>query len=657
VQYRGDLAEEWASYGPDTRAIVTAFTRGVNAWITHALEQLPQEFALAGWKPEPWQPEDLLNRTDAFVAGADAMDEVFRAQLTAAVGAARTDLLFPPRDGQRTSAANGVDLGAVNPALADVLRRIGAPPVFSGLAAPLGESDAPQDYLRPSPGSNAWAVSRSTSPDRSPLVAGDPHRPLTVPSLRYLVHLKAPGWNVMGATAPWMPGVAIGHNTDIAWSMTSSRADVQDLYVEKLNPRNPRQVEYRGAWVDMEVERDAVVVKGRSEPFEYDRLYTRNGVVIGLDPDRELAYTLRWSGAEPGGAGELAALRIDRATTWSEFAAALQHWKMPVVEFVYGDRTGRIARQLAGLIPRRAAGAGHIPAAAAPGRADWRGWTPFAALPRTLDPGAGFLVSANGSAARENRLTDMITRLFVFDVDAAKRLQHDVGSWPAEQLIPLLQRLRSEDPRVDAARNELVTSDRRVGEDYVSALYVAWEHMLRRMLVERRVPPALRDEAVFRLADVVTPLVRPTRAWFDGEVARARDALLLQALAAAVETLGDRDSQAWSGAQRVTFTHPLGVGERARQRFNVGPVPVPGYANTVFAVTATTGPALQLIFDIADWDRSVGVNAPGQSGAPASPHYADLAKRWAEAGYIPLPFSDEAVQSSAAATLTLTPRK
>src|SRR5205085_9066760 len=131
------------------------------------------------------------------------------------------------------------------------------------------------------------------------LVAADPHRALVTPSLRYLVHLQAPGWNAIGATAPWLPGVAMGHNDSFAWAFAAAPVDVQDLFVERLNPQNERQVQLRGRWVDVEVEHDAVLVKGRREPFEYDRFYTRHGVIVGLDRERHLAYALRWSGTEP----------------------------------------------------------------------------------------------------------------------------------------------------------------------------------------------------------------------------------------------------------------------------------------------------------------------------------------------------------------------
>jgi penicillin amidase len=187
-------------------------------------------------------------------------------------------------------------------------------------------------------------------------------------------------------------------------------------------------------------------------------------------------------------------------------------------------------------------------------------------------------------------------------------------------------------------------------------MYASWEAALRRLLLAQRVPADLRVELSPRLGSIASTVGIPTRTWFDGDVAEARDALLIDALEAAVEEGGGRaDTLAWGVAHTATFTHTLAVEERSRLRFNVGPFPAPGYADTVFAATQTAGPALQLIFDVGDWDRSVAASAPGQSEWPDSPHFADLAKAWAAAEYVPLPFTEPAVRSAAASTLTLRP--
>ena len=192
MQYRGDLRAEWASYGPDTEAIATAFVRGVNAWVDIALGQLPEEFTHAGWRPERWKAEDLLNRTEAFVAGSNAIDEVLRARLVAAVGPRQADALLPPAVGVPTVVPRDLDVATISPVIVDALRRVGTPPFFSGLAVPVSTVRLKADTTYET-GSNAWAVSGARSATGSPLLATDPHRLLDHPSARYLVHLNAPG--------------------------------------------------------------------------------------------------------------------------------------------------------------------------------------------------------------------------------------------------------------------------------------------------------------------------------------------------------------------------------------------------------------------------------------------------------------------------------
>ena len=191
MAYRGDLAAEWASYGPDAKAIAEAFVRGVNAWVALARERPPEEFVLAGWKPDAWTAEDLLSRTDAFTASGDALDEVLRARLIAAAGLARARQLLP---GDRAmEIPMGLDVALVPDLVAEAIRRVGTPPFLLGLAASVTEGTIRQN-------SETAATARTFS-----------H-----PSSRYFVHLNAPGWNVIGATAPWHPGVAEGHNDRVA---------------------------------------------------------------------------------------------------------------------------------------------------------------------------------------------------------------------------------------------------------------------------------------------------------------------------------------------------------------------------------------------------------------------------------------------------------
>ncbi len=642
MQYRGDLEVEWASYGDDARAIATAFTGGINAWVRLASDPLPEEFRLAGWAPDRWFPEDLLNRTDAFLESGDAQDEVFRAQLAVAIGPARASALLPLGDGA-WRLAGGLDPSVISPVVGDILRRVGTPPFLTGLAAP----------VRDAAGSNAWVVARGAS--GKPILAGDPHRALAHPSLRYLVHLRAPGWNVIGATSPWRPGVAIGHNERVAWSMTSTAVDTEDLYVERVNPDSPRQVFEGGRFVDMRVEKEAIGVKGRGEPFEYERLYTSHGVIVALDRDRHLAFAVRWSGTEPGTAPEFAALAIDRATSAADFRSALSRWKMPASEFVFADVDGRVGRQVAALVPRRQGWSGALPVPGDSGQFEWRDWLSLEALPHDQDPAPGRIVSANASRARSTRIAAALGETASATVASLQQLQYDVVAWNAQQMVPLLARVGADKPEIEDARQRLIKWDRRVSGDSPDArLYLRWESHLKRDLAARRVPDWLLDGFVDRASDLlIQAILLPTSVWFDGNLERARGDLLVAALAKAA---GEADSP-----KTYTFTHPLGVTEPSRRRFNVGPFALPGYPDTVLATgdassTRPFGPSLRVVMDTADWDQSAATNAPGQSGAADSPHFRDLAGAWAAGEYFPLAFSDAAVQANTESVLVLTPQ-
>jgi penicillin amidase len=336
VQFTGDAAAEWASYGADAKAIATAFVRGINERVTRARERLPEEFVLAGWAPDFWSPDDVLNRTDAFTSSGDAIEEAARRQLSTVV--------------------------------ADALRSIGAPPFFAGLAAPVRSEvrlkpDATagaHGEVRPNPDQELVTTPAHTAVAGSTLTISESRGRLEHPSRRYFVHLHAPGWNVIGATSPWLPGVVSGHNERIACGATAIEVDTQDVYAESADA--PRIVI-----------KETIPVKGREKPFAFDREITPHGVVFASDRARRIVYTLRWSGTHAGAAPEMAALAIDRARDWSAFRQALAAWKMPARRIVYLDVDGNRGFQDAALAPVRRSG-------------EWVAWTALDRLPHALNP-------------------------------------------------------------------------------------------------------------------------------------------------------------------------------------------------------------------------------------------------------------------------------
>ncbi|HEV3058151.1 MAG TPA: penicillin acylase family protein [Vicinamibacterales bacterium] len=305
MQYRGDSAAEWASYGAGARTIAGSFVRGVNAWVAVARDRPPELFALAGWRPDVWTADDLMNRTDAFVENGSAIRDVRRQGLSDVV--------------------------------AEAIRRAGAPPFFTGLARPvLSAQPAAADRELVStkafaPASGGRVELRDGNIDYAEVGSRFDH-----PSARYVVHLNGAGWNVIGATAPWRPGVAVGHNARIAWAPRVVEAATHEVHVEPIDS------------LQSEAVKDAIVVKGRDEPFTYETELTPRGVVIATDRAARAKFVLSWVGFETGSAPELAALAIDRAITLQDFTTARAGWKLPARTFVYADVDGRVLAPIDG---------------------------------------------------------------------------------------------------------------------------------------------------------------------------------------------------------------------------------------------------------------------------------------------------------------------
>jgi len=385
IQFAGDRDAEWAQYGSDAKAIATAFIRGVNRWAELARARPPEEFVLAGWKPDLWQVDDLLNRTDAFVEGRDALEEIFRARLVAALGARRVAEILP--SGPTLDVPRGLDPAVVSSVVGDAIRSIGAPPFMLSLAKPVTVRLKPDTTY--SATTDAYSATTDATADvRGAEVRGVRLQPdlrdvrtLPHPSPRYLVHLNAPGWNVIGATAPWRPGVEIGHNDFVAWDMEPIEADTQDIYVERVNPANPHQVDDHGRWVDTDIIKAALAIRGRGSRLVFDIERTAHGVMLAVDRERHLAFTIRWSGAEPGAVGQLTALALDRASTVEAFRAVLDRWAAPVRRIIVVDKEGRRISELVGAIPVRRGADGRLPAPAWTGANDWAGWKRLAAAP------------------------------------------------------------------------------------------------------------------------------------------------------------------------------------------------------------------------------------------------------------------------------------
>ena len=681
LRYRGDSQREYESYSPDAKEILQAFTDGINAYVASLSAPgspgLPIEFQLAGFAPERWHPEDCLNRMAAYSMTGNASDELEHARAVREVGAARASKLFAFDPPMTLDPAPGLDFAGLSP---DLLKSL------------IG-SDERIEFPEKSPGgSNNWTVSGALTTTGKPMLANDPHRVIALPSLRYMVHLVAPGWDVIGAGEPGLPGVALGHNEQIAWGFTIFALDQQDLYLEELNPSDPTQYKTESGWQRMDVQREVFKIKGEASK-EVELKFTRHGPVLWQDSKRALA--LRWSGSEPGTAGYLASLSVDRAQNWDQFEAAITRWKLPPENLVYADKSGNIGEHSAGLVPiRKWTGLLPVPGA---GGYEWNGYVPIPELPHSFNPKGGYIATANhkmipdhypynvgfewSSPDRINRIREVL--------DQAKRLQHklaltdmgalqnDVTSLPALELQKIV---RSSPLGNDASLRSFVEWDGRLSRNSKDAvLYEVWIRELGKAIADRlltrqgeksdylrRRYQELRPDALLAMLES-TSSEQSRTALIDILDPATRNQLLVESLKSArsqlAKLLGADSAQwTWGKLHTLHFRHSLDQQPGAKDLLDLGPLRRPGDGYTVNATSTSgdsweqaDGASYREILDTSDWDHSLAVNTPGQSGQPGSPHYSDLMHLWDEGHYFPLLYSRKAVEAAVTNRLTMEP--
>jgi penicillin amidase len=670
LRYRGDPDAEWTSYSPDAHRIAAAFTRGINATIDHIGDRLPVEFQLLGIRPKKWRPEDCLGRMSGIIMSRNLSNELARAELIAALGVEKARRIAPTDPPRSYAPAPGLDLAGIDRSILAGYNAALKPPAFK-----LGGE-----------GSNNWAVDGTRSASGKPLLASDPHRTIALPSLRYLVHLNAPGWNVIGSGEPGLPGVAIGHNEHVAWGFTIVGTDQTDLYVEETNPGDPTEYRVGDRWEKMKVVRETVAVRGEERLTELELRFTRHGPVIAEDAKRHRAYALKWTGSEAGGAAYLASLALDRAKNGREFVAALARWKVPSENMVYADVEGNIGWVAAALTPVRKGWDGLLPVPGAKGAYEWQGFLPLGKLPQIHNPATHYVATANhnilpaGYTAeigyewappyRFARIKERLEAKRKFTREDFQSMQHDATTLPGRTLARLVGIVDMQDqelrPYVEllAGWDGVLSAVSRAG-----ALYGVWLQELLDGFYRPRVPAGLLDFTTARggVPVMLAALEKPDVAWFGEKPTEGRDRLLRTTFRKAVDRLrkllpGDEKEWSWGRLHTTTFRHPLAsLGPAYAKAFDLGPVPRAGDAHTPNAASHnakfehTSGATYRHIFDLADWDRGIATSAPGQSGQPGSPHYGDLLPLWQKGDYFPLAFSRAKVEEVTRHRLRLTP--
>src|SRR3990172_2314314 len=659
-RFRKDMKQELAHYHPKGELIITSFVEGVNAAIAETEKipsLLPLEFELLGIKPGKWTPEVVVSRHQGLLSNATEELEVGMA--VAATSAEKVRELDWYRPGRPELALDpAIDGSLLEKEILGLYRAFREPISFRPEDVVPAHRNARASYERLAEamrtefptgngsdeiGSNNWVVSGRLTQTGYPYVVNDPHRALAAPSLRYFVHLSAPGWNVIGGGEPVLPGISIGHNEHGGWGLTIFGQDNEDLYVYDTNPANLNQYRYLGGWEEMQALRETIPIEGES-PETVELKYTRHGPVLYEDRAHHKAYALRAAWMEVGSSPYLASLRMNQATTWEEFASACAYSHIPSENMIWGDVRKNIGYHAVGISPIRPNWSGLVPVPG-DGRYEWDGYLPIQALPKVKNPEKGYWGTANnfmvpddfaypealhwewGDEMRGLRVDELLSTGRRFTLVDMMEFQHDELSVPARNLVPLLRHLEISEPRSRQALSRLLDWDFVVAKESIAAaIYVSFE---RRLLenVKAKVVPEAGQKLLGRLNKkrLIDWLAAPDGRFGEDPIA-GRDAVLKASLEEGVAQLTERlgaDMNGWRYGQgklkHVLIHHPLSaaVSEETRRKLDVGPAPRGGndstLNNTGDGDNQTSGATFRVILDVADWDNSVATSSPGQS--------------------------------------------
>ena len=617
-----------------TLDLLNAYAQGVNDWLDRRDRLLPPEFWLLRDTPEPWTAADsaVWIKMMALTLDSSASGDLLRARLAKVLSPGQIDELWP-------AAAVPVQVGT---------------------------------------GSNGWAVDGGHSATGAPILAGDPHLQLQTPGIWYLADLRAPGLQVVGATMPGLPFVVIGRTPSLAWTLTTTGADVQDLFVETVDPTDgdryltpdgPRAFETRDE-----------IIQVRGGPTEHLVVRTtRHGPVVSailpevaaIETDGKVA-SLAWTALDPDDTTLAAGFAMARATDLAQAADALALYHSPVQNFIVASKDDGIGMFVAGAVPIRLSGDGTVPADGATGTGDWLGRIAPADLPRQVRPPRGRVVNANDRivddayprlitrywepAFRRERIEALLDQSGRPDGAAMQAIQRDIRSGLATALLPTLATAEVTGDRLQQLRAGMVDWDGTMaGDAWQPTLFLAWAERFSRLIRQDELGP-LADGYEGLRGDFLVHAVQPPGRWCDDVRTAPVEGCASMAGRAFAEAVHDLDAAL--GADRSAWAFGL-VQQAALPHAVLGGVPVlgrvfgqvaakagDGYSVDVAASrpapdlihrTVLHGPSLRMIADMSLPDSIRIVTAGGQSGHPWSRWFADGVIRWEHDTRIELP--------------------
>ena len=670
-----------AHLAPQTQTLLQSYAAGVNAFMAEYSTRLPIEFALAGVTPEPWRPADSIAvlKGMAMTLAGNARAEVAQVRMLMLLGRDSTEQFLAP-------------YGAVSlPAYLDEIyatTRLGGLTSIPDLSA-----------------SNNWVVDGAHSVTGKPLLANDPHLGFTIPSTWYLAHLAFPGGDMVGGTLAGVPAIITGRNRHVAWGLTNTGSDTQDLYLERINPDNPRQYQTPAGWAEFETRPETIAIRFGDAHRMVVRS-TRHGPVMNDNPDSAFedgapdgyALALAWPALRTDDKTMDAIVGIGRARDAAQFLAATRNITAPTQNIVYADdsgTTGRIGLVLPGRVPLRSArndSHGLVPQPGWDVAYDWQGFIEPGAVPHIADPASGRIVTANNKSVPDgyphvlSHSWDPPYRHDRIDALLAATSRHSIASFRAIQLdivdtyaLALTSHLIAAGPFAgegeDIARLIAEWDGAMARESPEPLIFAAWARALAPRLFADELGAGFerywgyRAEFTLRVLDNVAGAAR----WCDDRTSREvedcpqRIRLALDDAIAELHAEHGADPAAWRWGDVHAAVHPgrpfggfplIGSWFNREHEVDGGPFTIRRADNSMDSgrpYAARHGSGYRGIYDLADIENSLYMISTGQSGNIHSPHYDDLMPVWAEGGYVAIPTKRSAIESSAVDLLTLQP--
>ena len=672
-KFRGNMEEELNHYHEDGFEIVSSFVSGINKYIEEINEtpsQLPIEFKLLGIKPENWTTEVVISRHQGLLGNIDQELNIGRAVSLIGEEKVKELMWFHPKDPD-ISLDNNLTYEDLKQ---DILRLYNAyrEPIEFKKNYILDKYQSENDIAFSksnvhindefSIGSNNWAISGDKSFNGFPILANDPHRSLSNPSLRYMAHLVAPGWNVIGGGEPEIPGISIGHNGIGAWGLTVFRTDAEDLYVYKLNPSNLNEYMHNGQWKTFSKINETIKIKNK-EDVNVELFYSVHGPVTFIDKKRKKAYAVKNGWSEIGGSPYLASLRMDQAENWEEYREASNYFNIPGENMVWADKYGDIGWQAVGIAPIRKTHSGLVPING-DGNFEWEDYLEIIEKPNLFNPEKGYIATANQNVTPEDyerwdaigydwadpyrgeRVNSILESKDTFNMEDMTNLQIDYFSIPSKQIINM-----SKDYITNNLEyfKKLIEWDNILDKNSIEAgIYIEWQTQIYFEFIKKYVPESVQKYLDVQIYKVIEGISKMS----DQEKTEFLNKTFDLTIKSLIKKYGEENS-GWVYGQEnykhVKIYHPLEkvVNDSIKDIIGLDTYPrggdgfTPG--STSSELNQRSGGSFRVVINTKDWDNSFATNSPGQSGNPKSKFYKNLYEDWANDKFFPLLYSKSKV--------------